>query len=101
MKSKCCGLEGHGKGPSEEEMVQEVTGKNGKLKVQSEEDRKLKAELPELSRNQLLHLLGVMEGEVQVATSHQYLICQCHIPASFPTAINTIKITESSVTAAT
>lgn len=76
MKSKSCGLEGRCKGPSEaeeEEMVEEVTGRNNKSKVQGEEDRKSKAELPELSRNQLLHLLGVMEGEVQVVTLHQYL----------------------------
>lgn len=65
-------------GPSEkkeeEEMVEGVTGRSKKLKAQEEEDRKSKAELPELSRKQLLHLLGVMEGEVQVATLHQYLI---------------------------
>lgn len=78
MKSKSFGLEGRGKGPSEkeeEEMVDEVTGRNKKLKVKREEDRKSKVERPELSRKQLLHLLEIMEGEVQVVTLHQYLIC--------------------------
>lgn len=78
MKSKSCSLEGRGKGPGEkeeEETVEEVTGRNKKLKVQGEEDRKSKVALPELSKKQLVHLLGVMEGEVQVVTLQQYLIC--------------------------
>lgn len=70
MRSKSCSPEGRGQEPREEEEEEEAVGEevtNRKLKVQREEKGR-KAELPELSRKQLLHLLGVMEGEIQVAT---------------------------------
>lgn len=79
MRSKSCSLEGRGQEPREEgqegeEAEEEVTNrKSSEVQREEEEDGKSKAELPEPSRKQLLHLLGVMEGEVQVATPHQHL----------------------------